>query len=69
MTASDVRAKLYGAWQRLSGRGDDAAAVIVYAVKDTDNAASAQALLQNFLQQNWGAIEAQLQQAKKDAAR
>lgn len=69
LTASDVRAKLYGAWQRLSGRGDDAAAVIVYTVKDTDNAASAQALLQNFLQQNWGAIEAQLQQAKKDAAR
>lgn len=69
LTASDVRAKLYGAWQRLSGQGDDAAAVIVYTVKDTDNAASEQALLQNFLQQNWGAIEAQLQQAKKDAAR
>jgi exosortase A len=62
LTASDVRAKLYGAWQRLAGRGDDAAALIVYTLRDAAAPGRAEADLQDFLQQHWPAIEAQLRQ-------
>ncbi len=61
LTASDARAKLLNAWQRIAGRGDDAASIIIYTVKSPDNAAAAQTTLQGFLERNWPAIAAQLQ--------
>jgi exosortase A len=64
LTASDVRAKAYGAWQRLLGRGDDAAAVIVYTRLDPENGALAEQALKDFLQDGWPAIESQLQRTR-----
>ena len=60
LTASPVRAKAWNAWQRLSGQGDDAASVIVYTEDLQDNGEAAEQRLRDFLQQNWGAIAAQL---------
>jgi exosortase A len=54
LTASDLKAKLYGARQRLMGRGDDAAIVLLYAPKG--NQGQGRALLEQFLQQNSAAV-------------
>lgn len=60
--AGDARAKLWGAWQRLRGRGDDGAVVIVYAQErlrgDSDE------LLSSFLRDHVDAIEVQLKKAR-----
>lgn len=64
LTASDVRAKLYGVLQRLSGRGDDGAAVTLYTAKDMDNPEAAEQALKSFLAENWSAIAAGLERAK-----
>jgi exosortase A len=61
LTASNVQAKLYGALQRLLGRGDDAAVVILYTAKG----AGAQRL-QAFVQAN-GAQLLQLLQSTQHA--
>jgi len=55
---SDWRARLLGAWQRLTGQGDDAALVLVYTPLDDD----APQRLTRFLRQHWPAIDQQLQQ-------
>lgn len=54
LTASDARAKAYGALQRLLGRGDDSAVVILYTAKG-DGDAGAQRL-QTFVQANGASI-------------
>ncbi len=54
-TASDVGAKLYGAWQRLAGGADESAAVIVFA-RDVPNG-SAAAALDAFVRANLVAID------------
>jgi len=62
LTTSDAAAKALVALNRLLGRGDDAAVIIVY----TRSAAPgiAEQTLETFLQQNLKAIEAMLQQAR-----
>lgn len=60
LSASPIEAKAWNAWQRLSGQGDDAASVIVYTEDLQDNGEAAEQRLRDFLQQNWGAIAAQL---------
>ncbi len=66
LTASDIRAKLYGALQRLRGHGDDAAAITLYT--RTAYGASpddeADARLESFATSNWAGIEQQLRQAR-----
>lgn len=54
------RARLWGAWQRMTGQGDDAALVLVYTPQD--DAASER--LRQFLRQHWGAIDAALQHVR-----
>lgn len=60
LSASPAQAKAWNAWQRLSGQGDDAASVIVFTEDLQDNGEAAEQRLRDFLQQNWGAIAAQL---------
>lgn len=54
-TSSDVMAKILGAWQRISGQGDDAAIVLIYAAEAAPGAASV--LLESFARTNFGALE------------
>jgi EpsI family protein len=62
LTSSDYLAKAYSAMERLLGRGDYSAVIILYTVKSqTDDA---DATLQAFLSANYGAIDASLRQAK-----
>lgn len=68
-TASDVKAKLLGALGRITGKGDDGAIVVVYALmppraSEADSGADATATLKDFLQTQGGAIEAALKQAQ-----
>jgi exosortase A len=58
ITASDYRAKLLGAMDRLSGRGDDAAVIVLYAIDDP--AGEGDAVLTAFTRANLGTIMAQL---------
>ncbi len=60
--AGDARAKLWGAWQRLRGRGDDGAVVIVYAQERERG--DADELLVKFLREQFNAIEIQLKKAR-----
>lgn len=64
-TASDTLAKVWGAFYRLIGRGDDAAVVIAYALKGEDGAG--EAALSAFMQANAGAIEVLLQATRQSA--
>ena len=61
LTANDYRAKVYSAVYRLLGRGDHSAVIIVYAAKDQPGGADAS--LDTFLSDNYGAIDAMLRQA------
>lgn len=54
------RARLWGAWQRMTGQGDDAALVLVYTPEDD----AAPERLQQFLRQHWAAIDAELQRVR-----
>lgn len=54
------RARLWGAWQRMTGQGDDAALVLVYTAQDD----AAPQRLQQFLRQHWAAIDAELQRVR-----
>lgn len=58
LITSDWQAKLLGVWQTLSGRGDDAAVVILY----TDKAAAGpdDATLRDFLHTSWPQIDTAL---------
>ena len=61
-SGSDSAAKLRVAMDRLLGRGDDSAVIVVYAPRNT--AGGADTTLEAFLQQNLGAIEATLMRAR-----
>ncbi len=71
VTTSDVKAKLFSAWQRLSGQGDESASILIYTAQD--EAGSAQARLERFVQANYGRLDAMLrgvaQGASSDAPR
>jgi len=54
LTASDAQAKLYGTLQRLLGRGDDSAVVILYTDKGQGGAGAQR--LQSFVQANGARI-------------
>lgn len=60
--ASDVRAKVVGALTRLRGRGDEGAALVLWA--DHENPAEAEALLQAFARDNLPALQALLRQVQ-----
>jgi exosortase A len=59
LTSSDIEAKLLTAWNKVIGRGDDSAVVMVFTASDTADAGHA--LLQDFLSANLDVIESQLQ--------
>ncbi|HET9976867.1 MAG TPA: exosortase A [Burkholderiaceae bacterium] len=62
MEASDVRAKLRSAWQRLAGRGDDGAAIVIHtSAADTQ---AAHAALEAFVREHLAAIQTQLRAAR-----
>jgi exosortase A len=63
---SDWQAKLFGAWQRLLGHGDDSAVVVVYANKA--DAGVDEAVLRDFLHHHWGALDAALRDARDSGA-
>ena len=63
MTTSDYLAKVYSAFYRLTGRGDESAAIIVYTPKKLTG--STDAVLESFLNANGGAIDALLQKARQ----
>lgn len=58
LTSSDYLAKVYSAVQRLTGRGDNSAAIIIYTAKDQP--LSGDAVLESFLSANYDAIDALL---------
>lgn len=58
LTSSDYRAKAYSAWYRLTGRSDDSTVIILYAPKGM--AGEAEALLQQFLDDNFGPLNTRL---------
>ena len=62
LTANDYLAKVYSAVYRLLGRGDHSAVIIVYAARDQPGGADAS--LETFLSDNYGAIDAMLRQAR-----
>jgi hypothetical protein len=57
--ASDARAQLAGAVGRLQGHGDDGAALVLYTRSEAPEAAHR--LLEAFVKDNLGVIEAALQ--------
>ncbi|MFT7724558.1 MAG: exosortase A [Roseateles sp.] len=63
---SDWQAKLYGAWRRLLGQGDDAAVVIVYA--DKAAAGADDALLRDFLHRHWAVLDTTLRGVRDHGA-
>jgi exosortase A len=62
LTASDTLAKVYGAFYRLLGRGDDSAAIVVYALKG--QAGEGEATLAAFMQANGPALQTLLEQTR-----
>jgi exosortase A len=56
--ASDARAKLRGAWQRLRGRGDDGAVLVLYTIAPSRPAADA--ALGSFAREHLAAVQTQL---------
>ncbi len=58
MTASDYLAKVYTAFYRLTGQGDDSAVIIVYTAKDQPGGGDAG--LESFLSTNYEAVNALL---------
>ena len=62
LTSNDYLAKVYSSVYRLFGHGDDAAAIVMYARKTRDGDTSA--VLAEFMQQNFEAIDAALREAR-----
>ena len=58
ITANNYLAKVYGAFDRLMGRDDDSAVIVVYTTKDQKGGADA--VLDTFLSNNYAAINEQL---------
>ena len=63
---SDWEAKLYGAWLKLLGQGDDAAVVLIYADKAV--AGGDDALLRDFVRANWATLDSALRAVRDGAA-
>lgn len=63
MTSSDVEAKLQGVWQRLTGQGDESAAIVVYALDDATS--TAEQRLGAFLRANLGTLDQRLQAVRR----
>jgi EpsI family protein len=66
-TSNDVKAKLLSAWDRLRGRGDDSAAVILF-TSDAQPEVAEKAL-ESFLSSNRHTIEGSLTAARDSASR
>jgi EpsI family protein len=66
VTASDVTAKLLQAWAKLRGRGDDAAAIVVFA-RQAEGARTVQTL-QRFAREMSNPIAQALAAAQRAAA-
>jgi EpsI family protein len=66
VTSSDHVAKLYTAFDRLTGRGDDAAIVVVYTPMADSRDTQAAATLGAFLSDMAPSIEARLSEARGD---
>lgn len=62
LTASDIRAKLHGAFGLLAGRGDDGAALVLHTDLAPDEGGNA--LIEAFLQANQSALRQLLRQAR-----
>ncbi|OYU00129.1 MAG: exosortase A [Burkholderiales bacterium PBB1] len=62
--AGDVAAKIHGGLARLKGRGDEGAAVVLYA--DADTVAASNAALEAFVQANHDELGAMLQRTRDD---
>lgn len=62
LTASDAEAKVYTAWSRLTGKGDDSAAIFIYAKKPEGGGEDAS--LRAFVGDAGPGIEALLRQAR-----
>jgi EpsI family protein len=63
LTSSDYLAKVYSAVQRLTGRGDNSAAIVIYTPKE--QAGGGDAVLEAFLAANYGSINALLLNARR----
>lgn len=61
-TASDYKAKIYGALQRFLGKGDDSAVIILYAKDEVNN--FAEKSLQEFLRDNYFQIKLILEETR-----
>lgn len=64
LTSNDYLAKVYSAFYRLTGRGDESAVLVLYTQKG-DQASSAEALLESFVSDNYVAINALLMGARQ----
>ena len=64
LTANDYLAKLYSAFYRLTGRGDDSAVLVLYTLQDRQGG-SADALLESFMSDNQAAIYTLLAGARR----
>ena len=62
LEASDARAKAWGAWYRLLGRGDDGAVIVVYAKEQRPG--DAEPVLEVFLREHLATIETQLRKTR-----
>lgn len=62
LTSSDYLAKVYSAFYQLTGRGDDSAVIIVYALKE--EAGSDQPAMESFLTTNYAVINDLLMKAR-----
>lgn len=63
LTSNDYLAKVYSAYYRLTGRGDESAVLVFYAPKG-DQASNPEALLDSFVQDNYAAINTLLMGAR-----
>lgn len=62
MTESDARAKLYVAWSRLTGQGDDGAIVVLHAMEKVEG--ESDSLLADFLNAEGPALSAALERVR-----
>ena len=62
LTTSDYLAKVYSAFYRLTGQGDDSAVIVVYTPKD--GAGNPEEVLESFLSSNYRAIDEVLKKAR-----
>ncbi len=63
LTTSDYVAKMYSAFHRLTGRGDDSAVIVVYTSKD--QVGGGEVVLESFLSANLGTINEMLSNVRQ----